>query len=212
MILANQPGGARAPAGPGAGLHSSSSSSPVHSLNTSVAIAGTSTDRDCGSNALFVLLHLEGRGASLQELDDILPTRHPKGYSLEELARSSKRLGLELEGQQLRRRDLPLKRPAIAFSQSPSGGHFSVLRPIGTTGTMAQVIDPPHPTRIVDYSELMRMPSWTGRILVVADPWWKRYGLGIACGIAGAAILIASMFRCRDSCPPVPKPKPLTAA
>jgi hypothetical protein len=64
------------------------------------------------------------------------------------------------------RDDLPLRRPAIAYLSGLRAGHFVTLRPVGITGTMVQVIDPPDASRIMDYQPLLARPDWTGRLLV----------------------------------------------
>ncbi|MGC8642079.1 MAG: cysteine peptidase family C39 domain-containing protein [Isosphaeraceae bacterium] len=97
------------------------------------------TRLDCGVNALFVLLRLEGRPISYDRLESALPPRQPDGYSMAELSAAARSLGLPLDGVKFVKGDKPLDRPVIAFFQNTRGGHFTVLRPVGTTGTMVQV-------------------------------------------------------------------------
>ena len=61
-------------------------------------VRSETTKLDCGVNALFVLLRLEGRPVTLERLESVLPPRHPEGYSMAELARRRSPLGLGLEG------------------------------------------------------------------------------------------------------------------
>ena len=129
---------------------------------------------DCGVDALFILLWLEGRQATLDRLDAALPPRRPDGYSMGELKAAAANLGLILDGVRFNKGDKPLKRPAIAFLEDGSAGHFAVLRPVGTTGTMVQVIDPPHVPWIADYERILSTRSWTGRILVPREPRFAR--------------------------------------
>ena len=99
---------------------------------------------DCGINALVVLSHLAGQPLTFDRLESMLPaSRHPEGCSMAELAAASGALGLPLEGVLFGKGDVPLSRPAIAFFQDGKAGHFAVLRPVGTTGTLVQVINPP---------------------------------------------------------------------
>ena len=135
------------------------------------------TTLDCGVNALFVLLHLEGRPIPYDRLESALPHHRPDGYSMAELAAASASLGLPLDGVKFVKGDRPLDRPAIAFFQNARGGHFAVLRPVGTTGTMVQLIDPPHVPTIVDYDRVLGLKGWTGRILVPSTPWYKKGGV-----------------------------------
>lgn len=129
------------------------------------------TTLDCGVNALFVLLQLEGRGLTFERIEEALTKRDPRGYSMAELRVAAGKLGLSLEGVRFTKGDKALPRPAIVFLQGDKGGHFAVLRPVGTTGTMVQVIDPPYPPWITDYDRLFAEASWTGRILIARDSW-----------------------------------------
>lgn len=62
------------------------------------AAADETTTLDCGVNALYVLLCLEGRPVTLDRLLSALPARHPSGYSMGELATAARTLGLKVEG------------------------------------------------------------------------------------------------------------------
>ncbi len=154
---------------------------------------------DCATSALFVLLQTEGRPASLERVRTELGGRHKDGYSLSELAGAAGRLGLPLRGVRFGEGDSPLDRSAIVFIQEAQGGHFAVLRPVGTTGTMVQVIDPPMPPQIVDYDRLFRDSPWTGKILVPAPPWYERVGLVLVGATGLGLILIPIAVRMRRS-------------
>ena len=165
----------------------------------SVAAAGPDeqTKLDCGVNALFVLLRLEGRLVTLDRLESALPFRHPQGYSMAELAAGGRALGLSLEGVRLARGDKGLDRPAIAFLKDAKGGHFAVLRPVGSTGTMVQVIDPPHVPWIGDYDRVFSARPWTGRVLVRRDPWLVRNMIPSLMALAGSILIVAGITRRR---------------
>lgn len=94
-------------------------------------------DRDV--NALFILLHWEGRAVTLGGLESVLPPHRADGYSMAKLSSASRSLGLLLDGVKFVKRDRPLDRSAIAFLKDAKGGHFIVLRPVGSTGTLVQV-------------------------------------------------------------------------
>ncbi|MGC8643672.1 MAG: cysteine peptidase family C39 domain-containing protein [Isosphaeraceae bacterium] len=128
------------------------------------------TRLDCGVNALFVLLHFEGHPVPYDRLESALPPRRPDGYSMAELSAAARALGLPLDGVKFVKGDKPLDRPAIALFQNARGDHFAVLRPVGTTGTMVQVIDPPHVPAIMDYDRILGSKGWTGRILLPSPP------------------------------------------
>ena len=154
------------------------------------------TKLDCGVNALFVLLRLEGRPVTLDRLTAVLPARHPEGYSMAELSQASRVLGLDLEGVRFTKGDKALKRPAIAFLKDVKGGHFTVLRPVGTTGTMVQVIDPPHAPWIADYDRVFATKPWTGRILSPRASWWVRHA-ALLSAVAVCAVLLTVLRRGR---------------
>jgi len=153
------------------------------------------TKLDCGVNALFVLLRLEGKPVTLDRLESALPFRQPQGYSMAELAAAGGSLGLRLEGLRLAKGDKGLDRPAIAFLKDAKGGHFAVLRPVGSTGTMVQVIDPPHAPWIGDYDRVLSAEPWTGRVLVRRDAWIVRNMNPLLMALAGCILLVAGLAR-----------------
>jgi hypothetical protein len=77
---------------------------------------------DCGVNALFLLLDLEGRTVTLDRLESTLPPPHPEGYSMAELAQTSAGLGLSLDGIRfMTRPPCPEFWNTISFSNPRSG-------------------------------------------------------------------------------------------
>ena len=151
---------------------------------------------DCGVNALFILLRVEGRAVLLEALISALPPRHPDGYSMAELSAAAKSFGLELEGIRFGPGDKALERSAIAFLKSAKGGHYVVLRPVGSTGTMVQVIDPPNAPWIADYDRIFAVKSWTNRIIYPRRGWLggEKYVLLVVCL---SALLLIIAFRRR---------------
>src|SRR5262245_11386692 len=81
------------------------------------------TTLDCGVNSLYILLHLEGRQATLDRVESVLPPRHRDGFSMAELSAAAGSLGLGLEGVQFAKGDKALDRPAIVFTEDSKGGH-----------------------------------------------------------------------------------------
>ena len=153
---------------------------------------------DCGVNALFLLLNLEGRPITIDRLERALPARNPQGYSMAELSAASQAMGLPLDGVKFDKGDEPLDRPAIAFFKDAKAGHFALLRPVGATGTMVQLIDPPHAPQILDYSRLFQSKTWTGRVLIRREPWFVRYARPlIVAAVALSATLFLAAFRWR---------------
>jgi hypothetical protein len=161
-------------------------------VGTRASDVGERMRLDCGVNALFILLHLEGRPVTIDRVVSVLPPWRPDGYSMTELSRASGALGLSLEGVRFTKGDEPLARPAIAFIKDAKGGHFMVLRPVGTTGTMVQVIDPPSAPLMTDYDRLLASRPWTGRILLPCDPWPVGYAIPLV--LAGVGVPLVSFW------------------
>jgi ABC-type bacteriocin/lantibiotic exporter with double-glycine peptidase domain len=150
---------------------------------------------DCGPNSLILLLRLAGRDVAFDAVKQALPHRHNAGYSLGELQSAASKFGIRLSGIRLDRLDLPLIYPAIAFLSNAGEGHFVLLRPVGTTGKVVQVLDPPSAPAVMDYEQLLASPSWTGRMLVRETPteWFISWiWLGIPCALLLAGAILAS--------------------
>ncbi len=113
---------------------------------------------DCGVNSLYILLESAGKPASLETIRRALPpARDPAGFSMAELQAAATSCGVPLRGRRFRREDVPLTRPAIAHLETHRHGvgHFVALRPVGVTGTMVQIIEPPNDPKVVDYHDLL---------------------------------------------------------
>ena len=121
---------------------------------------------DCGPNSLFILLKLTGHEADLNAITRSLPPRDSAGYSLSELQTAASKFGLRLNGVRFDKRNSPLSQPAIAYIMTLGEGHFIILKPVGVTGKMVQIIDPPSAPVITDYDQLLAARSWTGRLLI----------------------------------------------
>ena len=168
-----------------------------------VALVGWSPGRaaeetarlECGIDALYILLRLEGQKPSYGQLQNALPITNSKGHSMAELQDAAALFGLRLDGLQLNRRAEVLDQPMIGFLQSPSKGHFVVLRPVGTTGTMVQIIDPPNAPWIGDLNRITSKKVWTGRVLVPHKPWFARILTPLSLGSAALAVLLVVVSR-----------------
>jgi len=145
----------------------------------------------CGPAALFLLLRLEGRGVRWSEVADLLPADHPEGHSLGELRDAARALGLALEPIRLEHPDEPPDRPVIAFIRRGGHGHFQVIRPVGRTGKLVQVIQAGVPVDWVDFDRLAADPAWTGLALRVRHPGPSRTIVGSGLLLAGSATLHA---------------------
>ncbi len=160
--------------------------------STFASATETTTTLDCGANALFVLLQLEGRGVSFEQLEEALPPRSPEGYSMAELAMTATSFGLRLEGKRFAKVEDAPNRPAIAFikDKDAEDGHFVVVRPIGDTGTMVQIIDPPLAPWVADYARILEARQWGGKLLIAQEPWIVRNQTALLMTSGGVALVM----------------------
>ena len=71
-------------------------------------------------------------------------------------------LGLPLRGVSLDLTDTPLDRPALVHLKRGNEGHFVVIRPVGHSGKLVQVIDPIDGVEVLDTQVLLSSAFWTG--------------------------------------------------
>lgn len=157
---------------------------------------------DCGTNALFVLMALNGGEADLDRIRSALPAPHELGYSMLELRSAARRCGLNLIGETFRPTNVPLRGPVIAYrpGHKPASGHFVVLRPVGSHNTVVQIIDPPYAPRIVEYAVLFGRRGEPIRILRSATVFESWVPIGAAILLAAtcvAGLVLASRVRRR---------------
>ena len=136
----------------------------------------------CGPMALCLMLQLEGRPGGPQAVVSHLPPRSSGGYSMWELREAAKAMGLTLTGVRVGRGDPAPDRPILALLDKKPDGHFVVVRPVGRTGKLVQVIDPVGQLEVLDASALYASPEWTGMALIPSRPNWPLRA-GIAVGI-----------------------------
>lgn len=141
---------------------------------------------DCGAKSLSILLRLEGRPTDLSRLEDGLPAPTPRGYSMRELREAARACGLRLLGVRLPRGDRAPDRPAIVFLKRGPHGHYVVIRPVGHTGKLVQVLDPNREPEVMDASRLYASPEWTGLALVPRRPNWPLR-------VAGAVLVVSTL-------------------
>jgi len=120
---------------------------------------------NCGTNSLYLLLRLSNRHTSIAELERVLPDSSQGYYSMYELKSAARASGLRLRGVRLDENDLPPDRPGIAYLNNRGKGHFIVVKPVGNTGRMVQIIEPPYAPTVTDYDRLMNRNDWTGILL-----------------------------------------------
>lgn len=143
---------------------------------------------DCGTLALYTLLRLEGRATRLVDVGTSLHPRPAPGSSMRELRDAAASLGVRLTGIRLPP-DGRLDRPAIVFTRRGGHGHFFVLRPVGHTGELVQVLDALQDPDVTDMPNLVNSPGWTGLALIPSRPrWpvrlgWSLLGIAIICSL-----------------------------
>ena len=128
---------------------------------------------DCGTMALGALLMLEGRPTEPDILLGHLRPSSPAGPSLRELRDAAGACGLALRGVLLSEDRRAIDRPTIVFLKRPGHGHFQLVRPVGHTGELAQVIDPNLPPFVIDTRAMFAASEWTGIALIPdRQPGW----------------------------------------
>lgn len=150
---------------------------------------------DCGAFALYSLLRIEGRAVHPRDLEARLPPPLPGGLSMKRLRDAASSLGLHLTGVRFSG-SISLDRPALVFTRRGVHGHYLVLRPVGHTGKLVQVIDSADDPSVVDMADLASAPGWTGLALIPSRPNWPALaGWGLLC--AGLMIpLTHRIWRC----------------
>jgi ABC-type bacteriocin/lantibiotic exporter with double-glycine peptidase domain len=128
---------------------------------------------DCGTLALYNLLRLEGHPTDLATLESRLSSPSPRGHSMQQLRDAARSFGLDLIGVRLSKRHGSLDRPALVFLKEGHHGHFLVIRPIGQTGKLIQMLDSNRMPDVVDAADLFASPRWTGLALIPDRPNWS---------------------------------------
>jgi len=148
--------------------------------------AAETANYDCGPLGLYSLLRLEGRPTDLRDIKRHLPSPPPGGHSMRDLRVAAHARGLCLTGVLLEKVDKAIDRPMLVLMKRGAHGHFQVIRPIGHTGNLVQVIDSTRPLEVMDKSDLLMSPGWTGLALVPSRPNWSFL-------IAGGGVIVAGL-------------------
>jgi hypothetical protein len=145
---------------------------------------------DCEVRALVILHHLEGRPVGPEEVAEHLPRPEPGwGRSLLDLQDAAGALGLTLRGVSLSE-PIRLDRPALVRLREGDHDHAVVVRPVGWTGRLVQVIDPTSGPRVMDASLLPALAGWNGRALIPSRArWGGRMAGGMVLAGAGLAVV-----------------------
>jgi len=127
---------------------------------------------DCGTLSLYMMLQLQGYPTDLRILESGLPAPNPRGYSMKELQDVALSRGLRLSGVLVEKDLRAIDRPMIAFVRQGTHGHFIVIRPVGRSGKLVQILDPNQSPDIIDKADLFSAREWSGLALVPDRPHW----------------------------------------
>lgn len=127
---------------------------------------------NCGAIALYQLCQIEQNRASWETVCSRLGQPPKAGYSMKELRDAAQGLGMELSGVKLEMTTRPLDRPGVFFIKRGDEGHFLVIRPVGFTRKMVQVLDGVQTPEVIDASKLESLPGWTGLALLPKRSRW----------------------------------------
>lgn len=145
---------------------------------------------DCGTLALYSLLHIEGRPIDLRTLANRLSSPGQDGHSMKALRDTARMSGLELRGVQLKKDPRAIDRPMLVYLKEGGHGHYIVIRPVGHTGTLVQIIDSNRPLEIMDKVDLVASPIWTGLALVPRRANWPARLFGGFFAVTGLCFLL----------------------
>jgi ABC-type bacteriocin/lantibiotic exporter with double-glycine peptidase domain len=121
---------------------------------------------DCGTVALYHLLRLEGHPVELSRLQAVLGAVGRDGRSFRDLRRAGRQFGLALDAVLLAKGRTCISGPTLAFLKNGPEGHFVVVRPVGHTGVLVQMLDGEQAPVVLDAQPLFDSPLWTGLALV----------------------------------------------
>ena len=124
---------------------------------------------ECGVLSLYTFLRLNNVAVKLQDLDDVINPSQTDGHTLKELRDAGKKFGLRLIGVHLRKGQT-ISAPVIIYFKSGRHGHYAVLRPVGHTGKLVQLMDTLAPVpEVSDFSVVTSRTDWTGICLMRKD-------------------------------------------
>lgn len=125
---------------------------------------------DCGTVAVYHLLRLTGHSLDLGGLRSVLGTPGPQGHPFRELREAAGHFGLAVDAVMLPKQRSAIQGPVLLFAKLGREGHFFVVRPVGHTGQLVQILDGDHAPSVVDAEKLFNSAGWTGLALVPHRP------------------------------------------
>jgi hypothetical protein len=147
----------------------------------------------CGPISLATLLSLRGRHVDPALIESRLGKR--ESHSLAELRDAAASFGLASKGVRIAGKRWTVRLPAIVLMQRRGAGHFAVLRAVGHSGQLVQIIEATYEVAIVDAGALLGSASWTGMALIEVNCWEeRRLLLAFVAGSLVVAMGIGSHF------------------
>ncbi len=141
---------------------------------------------DCGTLSLYFLSRLEGKALDLNQIAARLPVTKREAFSLRDLKVAAHAYELPLIGIRIRKRP---DRPALVYLGGPDVGHFLVIRPVGQSGKLVQVLDSDRDPFVTDFKDLAESDAWTGLALVPVRPNWAGRVAGGLALVSGLVLL-----------------------
>ncbi len=159
---------------------------------------------DCGPNALYVLMNLEGHSVKLEDVKKQVPLAPVKGCSMETLIEAAEKLGFSLEARFVKPGDVSkMSRPFILHgvtSHEKDLGHFVVVVDFDSNKRNFALIDPiretfgwnPETSVLYDFSGYVLVPKYP-----VSRRWDFLAGVSLICCGLGCFLLV---YRTRCGC------------
>ena len=122
-----------------------------------------------------------------------------------ELRDAARSFGLTLTGVKFSQSSRAPDRPALVFLKQDDHGHFLIVRPVGHSGKLIQIIDSVGDPIVVDAVNLYASPQWTGLVLIPVRPHWPlrvAFGMLTISGLAFVVLLGANRYRAVRGTPP----------
>jgi hypothetical protein len=145
----------------------------------------------CGEAALYNLLRIEGHDVPYFKIALRLPSGDARGHSMAQLRDAARDLGIELVGVRISRFESPPTNPLLMLQRRSGHGHYVVVRRVGHSGKLLQVIDSSSPPTILDAVDFGASADWTGMALAERRP--RRPPLGLVIGAVGALLILGSI-------------------
>jgi ABC-type bacteriocin/lantibiotic exporter with double-glycine peptidase domain len=161
---------------------------------------------DCGRTSLYVLLRLADKQVPMEVLKKSLPIDPDTGCSLAEVAHAAEKVGLQVEIQFVKPRDVPKVNFPCILHQTASlekrTGHFAVVAAYNPNRHEYSIVDTDW-DRLVEQPEEALLKNFSGYVMVPKDGSvvWSRLAayslIGIGSGLAVIALFRPKLLRSR---------------